>query len=44
LSELFWCKICKGGYEELDQLDYHFRKEHTKNELIHFLKMEALKE
>jgi len=34
-----WCAICKNGYDDIDQLEYHLTKEHTKSELIHYLKM-----
>ena len=39
-----WCKICNGGYDDIDQLEYHLQKEHTKNEYIHYLKIQTLKE
>ncbi|NIQ14315.1 MAG: hypothetical protein GTO02_07895 [Candidatus Dadabacteria bacterium] len=39
---IYYCKLCKFGYEEADQLEYHFKKEHTKNDFIKYLKKEAV--
>jgi len=42
-EKTFDCKVCKNGYDNIDALEYHLKKEHTKNELIHYLKIQELK-
>jgi hypothetical protein len=42
VERFYDCTICKYTYSTIDALEYHFRKEHTKNELIHYLKIEQL--
>jgi len=39
---LFDCRLCGNGYGNIDALEYHLKKEHTKNEMIHHLKIESL--
>lgn len=36
-----WNCPCGNGYDNSVSLEYHLRKEHTKGELVHYLKMEA---
>ena len=38
----FNCRVCGNGYSDIDTLEFHLRKEHTKNELIHILKLDEL--
>ena len=39
---IYFCKVCGNGYREADQLEYHFRKEHTKTDFIAYLKKQAV--
>lgn len=39
----FDCKLCGNGYSTSDQLEIHFRREHTKTDFIAYHKREACK-
>lgn len=44
MSKYLSCLLCGNGYAEADQLEYHFRKEHTKTDFIAHLKKQAVRE
>ncbi len=37
------CVLCRYVYDTVDAFEYHLKKEHTKNEMIHYLKMQQVK-
>jgi hypothetical protein len=41
MSETYYFCPCGNGYENKDTLEYHLRKEHTKGELAHFIKIQS---